>query len=120
MDNGYWYLASPYSKFPGGLAQAHRQVCIEVGRLVQAGVAVFSAIAHSHKVAEYCKINPRAHEIWIPLDQALMASAKGLIVLTLPGWERSIGVGFEISYFEATKQPIVYMMPGTVPGGVLE
>lgn len=115
---GFYYLGSPYSNQPAGLDAAHKAVCVEAGRLISRGLAVYSPIAHMHPIARYGLIDPHAHDIWIPIDEPLMAAAKGLIVLTLDGWSQSVGLGYEISFFEEKGLPVVYMTPGTVPEGL--
>ena len=44
----FWYLASPYSKYPEGTQAAFEMACWQAGLLIRAGVPVFSPIAHSH------------------------------------------------------------------------
>ena len=113
---GFWYLGSPYSKYPGGRAMAHMEVCRNVALLIKAGVHVYSPIAHTHPVAEFGNINPFDHDIWLPADQPLMDAAKGLIVLQLDGWDNSFGLQCELDEF--TQRPVVYMEPGVVPEGL--
>ena len=111
----YYYLASPYSKFPKGRAVAHFLACREAGRLIAAGVPVFSPIAHSHPIAEFSGIDPNDHDIWLPADKPMMDAAGGLIVLKLEGWFNSKGVEYEMAEFRARGLPVVYMEPGQVP-----
>lgn len=106
---GYWYLASPYSKYPDGMKAAFRLACGAAAWLVLHGLPVFCPIAHSHPVAEYGGISPADHEIWLPADAPLMAAATGLIVLMLPTWEDSVGVAFELNHFTLDAKPVRYM-----------
>ncbi len=119
MMSGYWYLGSPYSKYPRGLTAAHWDVCREAGRLIAAGVAVYSPIAHTHPIAMLSKIDPLDHGIWLPADQPLMEAAKGLIVLKMDGWSRSKGLIHETKFFASMDRPIVYMEPGLIPEELL-
>ncbi len=120
MSGGYWYLGSPYSRHPGGIHEAHRQVCREAGRLISAGVAVYSPIAHTHPIALHGVLDPFDPEIWLPMDQPMMDAAKGLIVLKLSGWNKSYGMAYEIEIFTAAWLPIVYMEPGVIPEELLD
>jgi len=106
--DGFWYVGTPYSRFPDGIERAFRAACISVAELIRAGVSVFSPIAHSHPVAFYGKIDPRDHDIWLPADAPLMKAAGGLIVVTLPTWRDSVGLMHEIKVFEAAEKPVVY------------
>lgn len=119
MEKGFWYLGSPYAKYPRGLLLAHATVCKEAGRLIRAGVPVYSPIANSHPIARYCGMDPRDHAIWLPVDEPMMAAACGLIVLKMAGWAASVGLLYETNYFAERDRPIVYMTPGTVPEAVL-
>lgn len=112
---GYWYLGSPYSKYPRGIGLAHQNVCIAAGRLIAAGIAVYSPIAHTHPIALHAGMNPLDHEIWMPADQPLMDAAKGLIVLKMEGWDKSYGLAYEIEIFTAMGLPVIYMEPGVIP-----
>ena len=111
----YWYLASPYSKYPYGLSSAHLHACRACVLLITAGIPVFSPIAHSHPIAMTGGLDPLDHDIWLPADKPMVEAAGGLIVLKLEGWSRSIGVAEEIEGFAEMNKPIVYMEPGEVP-----
>ena len=111
----YYYLGSPYSKYPEGRAMACVEACRNAALLIRSGIPVFSPIAHSHAVAEYGQIDPDDHGIWLPLDRRMMAAAGGLIVLQLAQWWTSYGLTTEIDEFHSIGKPIVYMIPGTVP-----
>lgn len=111
----FWYLATPYSKFPGGLEAAYKAACEQHALLVLAKVPVFCPIGHTHGPAMYGKIPPMQHDIWLPADRPFMDAACGLIVCKLPSWERSFGINEEIQIFMAAGKPVIYMEPGVVP-----
>lgn len=111
----YWYLGSPYSRYPEGLDAAHKAVCENAALLIKAGVPVFSPIAHSHAIAMAGRMDPLDHSVWLPADQPMMDAAKGLIVLKLAGWSRSYGLAHEITAFADAKKPIIYMVDGILP-----
>jgi hypothetical protein len=116
----YWYLGSPYSKYPYGTEEAFMVVCIEAGRLIRAKVPVYSPIAHTHPIAVHAKMDELDHTIWMPADLPMMhAARKGLIILKMESWETSYGLNEEKKFFEQTGRPIVYMEPGMVPQEVL-
>lgn len=111
----YWYLATPYSRYPEGPEAAFRAACWQAGVLMQAGVPVFSPIAHSHPIAAECGIDPLDLDLWLRVDRPMMSRARGLIVVRLPTWETSKGVEHEIAFFRGEARPVFYMDPGIVP-----
>ena len=111
----YWYLATPYSKYPSGIEAAFEMACRAVAPLIRAGVPVFSPIAHTHPVAMHGRIDPLDHSIWLPADAPMMQAAHGLIVYRAESWERSYGIGEEIKAFQAAGKPIHYLDPGPIP-----
>lgn len=115
MTNTFWYLATPYSKYPAGIEEAFRLACRATADLIRAGIRVYSPIAHTHPVAIHGGIDPYDHKIWLPADEPFMAAAGGLIVLKAESWEQSYGIGEEIKAFARVGKPIIYMEPGIVP-----
>lgn len=105
----YWYLASPYSKYPDGLEAAFRDVCKATAFLIQESVRVYSPIAHTHPVAVHGGVNPLDHSIWLPADEPLMRAAHGLIVCKMATWEDSYGIGVEVETFKEMGRPVLYM-----------
>ena len=117
----FWYLASPYSKYPLGITAAHFHVCQQAALLIRSGVPVYSPIAHTHPIAQFGDIDPFDHDIWLPLDRPMMDAACGLIVLKLEGWSRSLGVIAEMKHMAGFgNKPIVFMEPDVVPAVLLE
>jgi Domain of unknown function (DUF1937) len=111
----FWYLATPYSKYPHGIKAAFNLAVEARGLLLRAGVPCFSPIIHSHPVAIRCGIDPHDHSIWLPSEAPIMAAACGLIMLRAESWESSYGMEQERLIFKGSQRPVVYMDPGTVP-----
>lgn len=111
----FWYLASPYSRYPGGMERAHFLACLGAGHLIDSGVPVFSPIAHSHPIAKFSGLDKTDHAVWLPSDEPIMKAAHGIIVLKLDGWADSYGVQQEMKWFASVGKPIVYMTPPEVP-----
>jgi Domain of unknown function (DUF1937) len=116
----FFYLATPYSKYPGGTEAAYIAACEQAALLIQRGVPVFCPIAHTHGVAVHGRIDPVDHDIWLPADRPFIRAAAGLIVCKLSGWETSFGVQHEIRDFDDQGKPVIYMEPGTVPPRCLD
>ncbi|WP_111418484.1 DUF1937 family protein [Rhodoplanes roseus] len=112
-DFALCYVATPYSKFPGGLDAAFMAAARITGDLARRGVRVFSPIAHSHPIAVHAEIDPLDHAFWLPFDAPMMAAADALIVVRLPGWDSSVGVRHEIDAFTAAGKPIWWCNPDT-------
>jgi hypothetical protein len=118
-SDGFWYLATPYSKYPRGIEAAFVDAAIQASILIKAGIRVYSPIAHTHPVATFGNIDPYDHAIWLPADKPFMDAACGLIVCKLPGWDVSFGIGEEIKLFAAAGKPVIHMTPGLVPHELL-
>lgn len=106
QPEGFWYLATPYSKYPQGIEAAFQCACSAAARLIERGVNVYSPIAHTHPIAMNGGLDPLDHTIWMPLDEPMMRAAHGLFVLEMPGWDTSKGVAEEIAHFKAAGKPI--------------
>jgi len=105
----FWYLATPYSKYPGGLDAAFEEAAKTTAKLIRLGMRIYCPIAHTHPVARYGKIDPYDHAIWLPADKPFMDAAAGLIVVKMPSWEESYGISEEIKAFKAAGKPVMFM-----------
>lgn len=110
----FWYVATPYTKHPHGLGAAFAEACTVTGRLVQAGVAAFSPIAHGHMIGQMASFDQTDHDFWTRVDRPFMDVASGILVVTMPGWQESRGVAEEVKYFEARGLPVVFLDPKTM------
>ena len=105
----YWYVATPYSNYIGGLDAAFLAACRVTAALIKAGIRVYCPIAHTHPVAIHGGLDPLDHAIWMPADRPLMEAASGLIVVKMQGWGESRGVQEEIKVFKNAGKPIHYL-----------
>jgi len=105
----FFYLATPYSKYPYGTHDAFRLACECAAALIKSGIPVYSPIAHSHPIAKHGNINPLDHRIWLAADKPLMDAAKALIVLKAESWAESYGMAKEIQAFKAANKEIFYV-----------
>ena len=106
LARGYWYLASPYSKWAEGIDDAAHVIAKVAGKLIRQGLPVFSPIAHSHTVARAAAIDPYSHEIWLAADKPIFEGAAGMIVAALPGWRESFGIGEEVKWCREHDKPV--------------
>lgn len=115
----FWYLASCYSRYPGGLDAATDAVAQAAADLLRAGIIAYSPIVHTDRIAKAGGFDPRDHDLWLAADQPFMDHAEGIIVLCMDGWTESYGISMEIPQFEANGRRVVYMKPGEVPPELL-
>ena len=109
------YVATPYSKYPGGTQAAFEDASAYAGRLLKAGVTVFSPIAHSHPLAVFGGIDGLNHDFWLGFDETFMRASDALCVVEMDGWEESHGVAREISFFRKQMKPVYFIKPGQIP-----
>jgi nucleoside 2-deoxyribosyltransferase len=104
---GLVYMASPYSNaLPSVREERFKDACRAAAWFMGKGVQVFSPIAHTHPIAEFGL--PKGWDFWQTYDMAFLKACDGLIVLTLRGWNKSVGVKAEIGIMEAMGKPIEY------------
>ena len=93
------YLASPYTTPNNNKACEYVRyinACKAAATLMQQGHTVFSPIAHSHGIARF--IQDHNHEFWMEQDLPFLDFADKVVVLKLPGWEKSKGIKRELEY----------------------
>ena len=111
----YYYLATPYSKYPGGLEAAFQMACRQAAILIKAKVPVYCPIAHTHPIAVQNDMDPFDHGIWLPADTPMMLAASGLIIVKAPTWDLSYGIAEERKVFAAAGKPVVWMEVDVLP-----
>jgi hypothetical protein len=107
----YWYLGSPYSKYPGGIDAAFEEICRIAGEFAKRRIPVYAPISHTHPIAVESGIDPLDHEIWLPFDEPMMRCAYGLIVATMATWKESKGLAHEIVTFQSAGKPVYFLRP---------
>ena len=108
----YYYLSNPYNGSPSEMrerAQAAAQAC---ATLLRRGVHAWSPIVHNHAMMAFSDFSlEERRELLLPYDFTLLRAAKGMIVLKLPGWDQSFGVGKEIELCAELGLPVYYLEP---------
>lgn len=107
----FWYLATPYSKYPGGYELAAELSSLKAAKLLEARVPTFAPIAHSHPISKHTRVSNTDHDFWINADAPFIKLASGLIVVTAEGWRDSKGMAEEIKRFTEAGKPVVYWSP---------
>jgi nucleoside 2-deoxyribosyltransferase len=104
------YLASPYSHpDPAVREERFHAACHAVAALLLAGEPAISPIAHSHPLVELGL--PADWTFWQRYDRDLLARCDAVVVLTLDGWETSVGVREEIRIAQELGKPVRYLAP---------
>lgn len=106
---GLYYLATPYTKYPGGIEVAFQHACQVAAGLIKDGYKIYSPIAHTHPIALHGGMDALDHSFWLPFDQAMMNACGALIVAKMTGWQESSGVKHEIEVFTEQSKPVVYL-----------
>ncbi len=108
------YLASPYTHDDPEVRKSRfHTACRITGELMNAGLVTFSPIAHSHPIAQQCDL-PTDWKFWEKADRAMLMGCGAMIVLTLPGWEASVGIKAERALAEAFGIPVWFLNPHTL------
>jgi hypothetical protein len=113
MPFTYWYIATPYSKYPAGHEAAYIAACRLTAELRKLRVPCYSPIAESHGIALYGDINPTDHQFWVDADKPMLDAASGLLVIKMESWEVSKGIQHEIEEHAKAGKPIIEWDPAT-------
>lgn len=100
-----WYLASPYTDYPGGIDKAAADVTKVAGALMSRGLIVFAPIVHGHAVDSTCKLG-KGHSFWMRQCKQPFLRSHGLIVAQLPGWKESRGIDMEVGWAAEHDMPL--------------
>lgn len=109
-----YYLATPYTRYPGGYDAAFDTASRIAARLYERGVLVFGPISHSHPIsARLIEARP-TYEHWLELDFWAIDNSAGVLVAQLPTWRDSVGVKKEIGRAQFDELPVLYLDPLTL------
>lgn len=113
IDKGYWYLASPYSKYEGGPWMAWTDISRIAMRLTHLGIVVYAPISHSHSLHVFQALTEPTVD-WLKIDKHFVDLSHGLIICAMDGWDQSSGVAKEIGWFKESGKPMYLMDPYTL------
>lgn len=106
------YLASPYAHpDPIVREQRFRAACRATSALLRIGKTVYSPIVHGHPLVEYGV--PTEWPFWEHNDRELLQRCEEVVVLTLDGWQASIGVAAEIALARDLGRPVRFLAADT-------
>ena len=102
------YLACPYSaNYLAIKTQRTHAADVAASKLMNAGLLTFSPISHSHGIAIHGGL-PGDWNYWKEFDEEFVAFARVIVVLTIPGYETSIGVDAEVKMAEDFGHPVIF------------
>lgn len=104
-DADYFYVASVYTQDPEGPEHAFDNASKAGAWLVKQGVHVMVPIAHSHPISRHLPKELNTHDVWMKQDFPLVANAKGIILVEMPGFEKSKGMTMEAAWCKAWGKP---------------
>lgn len=103
------FLASPYTHSnPRIMLQRYEKARDAAAKLLRGGITVFSPIVHFHDIALLHDF-PKDAAFWENHNRPFLQLSCGLYVLTLPGWEDSIGVRREIELAHSFNLEVLYL-----------
>lgn len=106
-QKGFIYLASPYShKDHVVMEERFRAVEAATAELLRNEQRVYSPIVHCHELAKRHRL-PTTAKYWEAYNFAMLARAAKLYVLTIPGWDESIGVTGEMKFAHDLGLPVI-------------
>lgn len=107
--NGVYYLASPYTSSDLELMKQRYFAVDEVGyKLMMKGFHLIEPISSTHHKALRFKLPPE-YTFWKERCRKMISVSNGVIVLTIDGWERSVGVQDEIKIAKELNKPVIYI-----------
>ena len=105
------YLASPYTHDdPAVVDDRWRAAERFVAHWVQKQFCLYSPICHFHPLASMYEF-PTGFEFWQRQNAAMLCKASELWVLTLPQWEASEGVDWEMRFAKQCAIPVKLKQP---------
>lgn len=110
---GYYYISNPYNGTDEQREERARVAATVCGMLLRKGIHAWSPIVHNHammKAFNQFTLEERRSLI-LDFDFSLLKASKGMIVLTIDGWEKSFGVRAEIDLCRELSIPVKYLNP---------
>jgi hypothetical protein len=114
MSEPLTYLACPYQHNNPEIIELRVTLATRAARhlIKHRGLNVFSPLTHSHPLAKLGLSG--TWEFWKKIDTEYLQCSNRMVVLTLPGWESSVGVTEECRIAKQLGLQIEYMNPSLV------
>lgn len=107
---GYWYLATPFTRYRLGGRDAFENSAALSSILTASGICNYSPIvAHCYAPTLAPSLDLYDQVFWMRATAPLRRRAHGIIVGELAGWQASDGVTTEIEEFLAAGKPVYHL-----------
>lgn len=110
------FISAPYSDPNPEIVDARvREVHRQCAALITQGIVGVSPLVTGPAVLPYMDANtPTDYDYWQTYSRGLLAHSDEILVLMLPGWDKSQGVQDEIKFAEEHGIPLVRMSYGAL------
>ena len=115
----YYYISNPYNGTEEQREERAQVAALVCGHLLKRGIHAWSPIVHNHammKTFDQFTLEER-RSIILDFDFSLLRASKGMIVLTIDGWDKSYGVKAEIDLCQKLSIPVNYLDPAHIENG---
>lgn len=105
------YFASPYSHPNKEIVRRRFVAAVQAtAAMLRQNIMVFSPIAYSHVLAEVGQLGGD-WSVWSKMDTEFIRMCGSVLVLTLSGWDKSVGIAAEVRYAKCLDIPVKYITP---------
>jgi len=112
-DKPFIYVAAPYSSASRVvIAKRMERVNKYCASLLTRGHDILSPLTVGHTLVGSNKLIPESGEFWLDFCVPMLRASKEVHILTLDGWEDSLGVNAEMKIAEHLGLDIVLIEPG--------
>ena len=111
--SSFYYFASPYHGTEEQMEFRLQENIRATASLLQHNIHVFCPIMNSQALLRELKLDKveSRRDIIVPYDLTFLHAAKGMILYTLPGWDKSWGVDVEIKECQMNRIPVYTLSP---------
>lgn len=108
------YLAAPYSHLDPYIEQRRfLEINRVAGYLFGRNYHIFSPISHCHPIRQVTSLLGSFAQ-WESYNRRMIELCDQLLIITLDGWENSVGVRTEILLARSLDKPVKYIRPNTL------
>jgi hypothetical protein len=118
MEKGLYYLAVPYQ---GSEEEKKYRTELSLKATVEflrQGISLFSPVIYVNKIAEELNLPSleKRREIVMPYLFEFLTVSKGLILITIDGWQKSWGVRQELKFCHEANIPVFTLQADGIDG----
>jgi hypothetical protein len=108
----YYYISNPYNGTDEQKEERAQIAAAVCAKLIKMGIHAWSPIVHNHAMMKFNQFTlEERRSLILNFDFSLLKSARGMILITIDGWEQSYGVRAEIELCQKLSIPIKYLDP---------